>query len=303
MTDILVLRTGRIALGAAALLLMGVVGFRVFDNRAGPDAAASVTAEASAAQNAEADKAIAEINARLRADPKDVAALQALGTVSLQAQRFPQAVDAFRKAVAIKPGESSLWSSLGASLVMAEPSNRFPPAARDAFTKALAIDANDPRARYFLAIARDTDGDAKGALQNLFALLEESPADAPWVSEVRGAIQSIATREKIDVTARLAALPQASGTAAPLGPTADQTRAVAQLPPGQQQAMIAGMVEGLAAKLKAEPKNVEGWIMLMRSYATLGRAGDAGTAYRSAVAANPGAVRELDDAAKTLGIE
>jgi cytochrome c-type biogenesis protein CcmH len=67
--------------------------------------------------------------------------------------------------------------------------------------------------------------------------------------------------------------------------------------------MIAGMVEGLAAKLKANPKNVEGWIMLMRSYTTLGRGSDASAAYRSAVAANPGARTDLDDAAKTLGVK
>jgi cytochrome c-type biogenesis protein CcmH len=79
-------------------------------------------------------------------------------------------------------------------------------------------------------------------------------------------------------------------------------RAATQLPAGQQEAMIAGMVEGLAAKLKANPKNVEGWIMLMRSYTTLGRGSDAGVAYRAAIAANPGAKAELEDAAKTLGV-
>ena len=66
--------------------------------------------------------------------------------------------------------------------------------------------------------------------------------------------------------------------------------------------MIAGMVEGLAAKLKTNPKNVEGWIMLMRSYTTLGRGSDAGVAYRSAVAANPDAKAQLAEAAKTLGV-
>lgn len=46
---------------------------------------------------------------------------------------------------------------------------------------------------------------------------------------------------------------------------------------------IAGMAESLAAKLKTDPKNAEGWAMLARSYAVLGRFEEAVPAYKKVI--------------------
>jgi cytochrome c-type biogenesis protein CcmH len=54
----------------------------------------------------------------------------------------------------------------------------------------------------------------------------------------------------------------------------------------------------LAERLKAEPGNADGWLMLGRSYTALGRYGDAAMAYRRAVALlppNPGLLADLAD--------
>jgi cytochrome c-type biogenesis protein CcmH len=40
--------------------------------------------------------------------------------------------------------------------------------------------------------------------------------------------------------------------------------------PEERQTMIRTMVEGLAERLAQQPDDVEGWLMLARSYATLG---------------------------------
>ena len=57
-------------------------------------------------------------------------------------------------------------------------------------------------------------------------------------------------------------------------PSADEAtepaEAPAALPPGQQEAMIANMVDGLDKRLQANPKDANGWIMLIRSRMTLG---------------------------------
>jgi cytochrome c-type biogenesis protein CcmH len=66
--------------------------------------------------------------------------------------------------------------------------------------------------------------------------------------------------------------------------------------------MAEGLVARLAAKQKADPSNVDGWIMLMRSYRTLGRDGEAKAALASALAANPSRADELRTAAATLGV-
>ncbi|MBI1392577.1 MAG: c-type cytochrome biogenesis protein CcmI [Alphaproteobacteria bacterium] len=46
---------------------------------------------------------------------------------------------------------------------------------------------------------------------------------------------------------------------------------IASLPPAERQAAIEGMVDALAARLEAEPTDAEGWRMLARSQAALGR--------------------------------
>jgi cytochrome c-type biogenesis protein CcmH len=71
----------------------------------------------------------------------------------------------------------------------------------------------------------------------------------------------------------------------------------------EQDAMIASMVTGLAQRLEAEPKNVEGWIMLMRSYAALGRMGEASRVLVKAKAANPEAEKQIDTSATEIGLK
>jgi cytochrome c-type biogenesis protein CcmH len=100
---------------------------------------------------------------------------------------------------------------------------------------------------------------------------------------------------------RRPAAPVAAAPAAP-GPTQEQLAAASALRPAEQQAMAEQMVARLAARLEGEPGDVEGWVMLMRSYKTLGREAEARGALRRAVAANPGRRSELEDAAETLGV-
>ena len=58
---------------------------------------------------------------------------------------------------------------------------------------------------------------------------------------------------------------------------------------------IAAMVDRLALKLKDKPQDAEGWSMLARSYAVLGRHAEAATAFERAIALRP------NDASLTAG--
>ena len=66
--------------------------------------------------------------------------------------------------------------------------------------------------------------------------------------------------------------------------------------------MAEGMVAQLEARLHAEPKNLDGWVMLMRSRMTLGEPAKAKAALEAAVKANPGEAAELRRQAQALGI-
>ncbi len=73
-----------------------------------------------------------------------------------------------------------------------------------------------------------------------------------------------------------------------------------------RNAMIRGMVDRLATRLKENGDDVEGWLRLMRAYMVMGerdRAASALTDARQAVAADAERLRQLNEGAKNLGLD
>lgn len=91
------------------------------------------------------------------------------------------------------------------------------------------------------------------------ALLKESPEGAPWIPLVQAHLQNTGGA---DIAA--APKPQAPG-----GPSAEDVASASNMSSEDRQAMVAGMVESLDARLKENPDNFEGWMRLVRSYAML----------------------------------
>jgi len=211
---------------------------------------------------------------------------------------------AYRKAAAIEPANAENWSSLAEALQTA--STSVVPEASAALEKALALDPSDPRARYFLAVQKDLRGDHKGALENWAALLRDTPAGAPWRADLERTIAQGASRNKLAVPEAVAAPASAPvATAAIPGPSPDQLAAAGSIPPGQQDAMARAMVERLAARLAANPRDADGWIRLMRSRVVLNDPAGAGQALQSGLAAfaGDGATQgRLKSAAAQLGL-
>lgn len=73
--------------------------------------------------------------------------------------------------------------------------------------------------------------------------------------------------------------------------------------PSEQRQMAEGMVEQLEARLAKEPRNLDGWVMLMRSRMTLGEPAKAKAALDAAVKANPASAAQLREAAAGLGVK
>src|SRR5689334_1049885 len=73
----------------------------------------------------------------------------------------------------------------------------------------------------------------------------------------------------------------------PGNPTQEDVAAAENMSAGDRQQMIRGMVESLDAKLSQDPKNFEGWMRLVRSYAVLNDKDRAAGALRRGLAAFP----------------
>ena len=286
---------GGIAAIVAVALAVGTIGYRLLDTPA-PEAEAGTT------------DPLATLERRAAAEPDNAGAWQALGFAYFESGRFADAAAAYEKATQADPSSAVLWSSLGEARVMASERDPMPPAALAAFRQAAGLDPKDPRARYFLSVEKDLAGDHSGAIGDWLALLADTPSGAPWEADLRrtieqvGKINGIAVDERIAAALELRPDAPAPAIAGAPGPTQEQIAAASSLRPAEQQAMAEEMVAGLAARLAREPDDVDGWIMLMRSYQTLGREAEARAALRQALSANPGERATLEGAAGTLGV-
>ena len=250
------------------------------------------------------EEKIAQLEARLQREPNDPAGWRMLGWSHFETGDLMRSAAAYRRAAGIEPGNAENWSSLGEALQTA--STDVSPEAAAAFQRALKLDRTDPRARYFLAVQKDLQGQHEPAIADWIALLRDTPPGAPWEADLRRTILQVAQKHGIDVSDRMPAAAQASAaTAAIPGPTPEQLAAASSIPPGQQSEMVKGMVDRLANRLKREPRDADGWMRLMRARLVLGETEAAREAHRSGLAAfrdDPSAKAKLDRAARDLGV-
>ncbi len=231
----------------------------------------------------------------VQASPQDPSGWRALGEAHFQAGQYADAVSAYQHAVALAPGDAVTWSALGEARVMASAHDPMPAEALKDFREASTIDPKDPRARYFLAVAKDLTGDHPGAIADWLALLSDTPPGAPWEADLRRTIEQVGRLHHIDVAPRMAAIHQP----APVMP--------GPIMPGvagpSAQDLAAAMVARLEQRLAADPHNGEGWAMLIRSRMTLDGPDAAAAVLARAVAADPADAAQLREEAQGLGVK
>lgn len=293
-------RIGLAVLGLAAVAAVAGLGYRALSDG---DADESVEAI-----DPDAPLSLEQLEARARANPGDSRAWQELAHEYMGRERYADAEKAWRQAIENAPNNAALWSALGESVIYQAQTVEMPAGAVEAFEKALALDPAEPRARYFLAVRKDLAGDHEGAIADWLALLEDTPPGAPWEEDLRRTIEQVGKINGIATEARIASAVEkrpepalTAGNAIP-GPDSQQIAAASAIPPGEQREMAEGMVARLEGRLAADPSNVDGWVMLMRSRMTLGQADRAAQALKDAVAANPGAADRLRREAAALGV-
>ncbi len=309
---------GRFAFGMAAIVALAATGLYAMMGR--PDLTGEPVAAAGGPAATEGgedvDGLIRGLEQRMEANPSDPEGWRMLGWSYFQRGRFGESANAYRRAVALAPTAPGFQSAFGEALVQASQGNVTPEAAA-AFEAAQKLDPSDARARYFLAVAKDQRGDRAGAITDWVNLLNEAPADAPWAPDLRQFVERIAKEDGIDLSGRLkpaaapaapapmASMPVAGATGAMPQPSQEQVRDAMALPEADRQAMVRGMVDGLAARLQASPRDSDGWVRLMRARMVLGERDSASAALKSGLAAfsdTPAEQQKLRDAAAALGV-
>jgi cytochrome c-type biogenesis protein CcmH len=297
---------------AAALLAAAAVVIAIV--RSGGTSEAPATNTMAAANGAPGDDVhnfVSGLRERVRRNPEDDDGWYQLGLAYREIGQYAEAEQAFRRAMQLRPRNADYLAYLGEALVLRGGGPTPPAEAQHLFRRALEIDPDNAQSRYYLAVIKDINGDHRAAIDELLALLRSAPANAAWYDQVRDAVRNIAEHNRIDIADRLPPPraprqpPQSVATAAIPGPTPEQLRAASSIPPSQQDEMVRGMVDRLAARLRQNPRDADGWIRLMRSRMVLNDARGARQALDSGLAAFNGDAatqQRLRAAAGELGI-
>ena len=289
-----------------------------FAARSQPAGATAAGAGTTSASDPHVDMADAmrKLTEHLKAHPDDVSGWLLLARSDVGMGRYADAVDAYRHAADLSGQKPEIVGDYGEALILAA-NGTVTPEARQAFQTALADPESAPRSRYYLALAKLQQGDAKAALQDWVDLEADSPADADWLPLLRRRIDEAARSAGVDPATLktsagaprktppatpLAAGPSAAAPASPAAPqgapsaaaampssaeVAEAAKATQGMSAQDRQAMINTMVERLAVQLQQQPDDVEGWTRLGRSYLVLNQPAKAEEAFARAAKLKP----------------
>ena len=250
---------------------------------------------------------IANLKRKVRQNPKDADGWETLGWAFMHIHQPQDATEAYQHAVTLAPDKREYRSALAESTIQSGDGKISQGTMLD-LQRVAAADPNDARAKFYLALYKDQQGDHRGAIADWIALLKAAPADAPWAPEVRRVVEQVAKEQRLNISAELPGAPATTADITPnmaSGPSADQVAAAQKMPAGDRNAMIQDMVDRLASELDHNPHDAQSWQRLMRARIVLGEKDKAQAAYRAARAAfakDPTQLNEIDATAHALGI-
>lgn len=285
-------RANRLA-QAAVIVVLPVVGLCLYLTTGSPELPDAPLAARLADPGDDIELLIAQAEKQLAANPDDGAGYDVLAPIYYRSGRFDDAVSAFSNAIRLNGASPQRLGGYAESLI-ARSGGLVAAEARTALEQSLALQPNDPRARFYLALGLEQDGKAVEAVTAFREIVTTSPAGAPWLPLVNEHIAALAPAEG------------AAGAAKLGGPDAAAIANAEAMSTHDRRQMIEGMVSSLAAKLKEDPANLEGWQRIIRSYAVLGETAKAEGALREGLAAFPRAGdggRQLLALAAELGID
>ncbi len=253
---------------AFVIVLLPALGLCLYLATGRPDLPAQPLAERLANPGNDINVLIARAENHLARNPDDGAGWDLLAPIYYRSSRMEDSANAYAQAIRLL-GESPERLDGYAEALIALADGVVTADARKQLEASLKLKPDNPRTRYYLALALEQEGKKPEARAAFEALAKDTPADAPWLPLVNRHIAALSE----------------GGT---LGnPTADDVAAAQDMSTGDRQQMIAGMVENLATKLQENPDNFEGWMRIIRSYVVLDQRPKAEAALQTALKTFP----------------
>jgi cytochrome c-type biogenesis protein CcmH len=279
-----------VVVGAAAVMLISVGTVFVYLKVGSPNLPGQpIAARVAAAQRKDPSiEQLAALEKRTSQTPDDGSAWEAIAPIYTQVGRYGDAVTARRNTLRLLETTAEREADLGEALVTAA-NGIVTEEAKEAFDRSFRLDGANVSARFYIGLAAEQDGRKDEAARIWRKLLADAPPGAVWRPLVQTA---------------LARVEPAAATMVRKPGSNDSAAAVANAP-DQQKKMIRSMVDRLAARLRQDGSDVDGWIQLVRSYVVLDEKENARAAIADArrmLTGDPDKLRRLDDEASRLGI-
>jgi cytochrome c-type biogenesis protein CcmH len=285
----------RRAAGLAGLTVIPVVAAGLYLSLGSPELPGQPFAsrDTTPLQDRSLDRLVANVESHLEKNPEDGRGWEVVGPVYMRLGRFDDAVKARRNSLRLNGASANREADLGESL-MAAANGVITDEAKAAFERAVAQDPKHNKGRFFLGVAAEQDGEDQKAAGIWRAMLADIRPGSPWIGMVRQALA------QVDPSAA------PSDAASAPGPTAEDVAAASEMKPQDRDAMVRGMVDRLAERLKSDGSDVDGWLRLVRAYTVLGereRALSALADARRALGQDADKLRRLDELSKELKLE
>lgn len=257
------------------------------------------------------DRLVALVEQRLKENPSDGRGWAVLAPVLLRLGRHEDAVRAFRASITYNGESAHRRADLGEAIATAA-GGIVTAEAKTELDRALALDAGEMKARYFLGLAAEQDGRKAEAASIWRAMLDKAPPEAPWRPMVQESLARVggdlapAISDKT-VSDKTISGKTISGKTISEKTISEKTMAGAQnMSEADRDTMIRGMVERLASRLRQNGQDVDGWLRLVRAYVVMGdreKAKGALADARQAVAKDAERLRQLNEGLKGLGLD
>jgi len=237
--------------------------------------------EARQSQQQQLEQTTTKLSDALRRNPDNLRGWVLLGQTYSTMGRYDEAIQTYARAREFAPQSDLIDLNYAEALVLAK-NNIIGKEPLAIMKQIVKKDPENARARYYVALAKLQNQDTAGALQDWVNLRAIAPADAPWLGLVNEQItQSAAdlnirpssikpTTETQQLAANIAKRETVNAPTQAPGPTAEQVQQSAAMSDGDRTAFIRKMVNRLAARLKDNPDDIEGWKRLAKAYTVLG---------------------------------
>jgi cytochrome c-type biogenesis protein CcmH len=292
----------RFAAAAAAVIMIPLLAVAMYGGLGSPELPGQPLAarKQGGQENLESNpiaQLLARVEAHLEENPNDGRGWEVVAPVYMKLDRYEDAAKARLKAISLLGATAIREVDLGEALTAAA-NGVISEEAKAAFDRAVALDADNFKAQFYLGLAAEQDGNATEAARIWRALIAKAPSDAPWLSVVRNSLA------RVDTSAAAAPAAAAPAAEAP-GPRPDDIAAAGEMTDQQRSQMVRGMVDRLATRLHENGTDLDGWLRLLRAYKVLGehdKAKAAAAEARTALTGEPDKLRRLDAAIKDLDI-